>query len=31
MTFDYSRLGDPAYYCENREEAHSDHVAYASA
>lgn len=30
MQFDYSRVKDPAFYCENRAEAHSDHRFYAS-
>ncbi len=28
--FDYSRVGDPEYFQENRMPAHSDHVAYRS-
>ena len=30
MSFDYARLKDPGYFRENRLDAHSDHVAYAS-
>ncbi|MCQ2458684.1 MAG: DUF4981 domain-containing protein [Clostridia bacterium] len=29
--FDYNLLKDPGYYRENRLDAHSDHIAYASA
>ena len=31
MSFDYSRLKDPGFYRENRLDAHSDHIAYATA
>ena len=27
-TFDYSKVKDPQYFCDNRMEAHSDHVYY---
>ena len=27
-TFDYSLVKDPQYFCDNRMEAHSDHVYY---
>ena len=30
MSFEYSRIKDPGYFAENREPAHSDHVAYAN-
>ena len=28
QAFDYSKVKDPQYFCENRMEAHSDHVNY---
>ena len=28
--FSYEKVKDPGYYQENRMDAHSDHVAYAS-
>ena len=28
-TFDYSLVKDPQYFCDNRMEAHSDHVYYS--
>ena len=28
QAFDYSKVKDPQYFCENRMEAHSDHVYY---
>ena len=28
--FDYEKIKDPGFFMENRMEAHSDHVAYAS-
>ena len=27
--FDYSLVKDPQYFCDNRMEAHSDHVYYS--
>ena len=30
-TFDYSLVRDPQYFCDNRMEAHSDHVYYKNA
>ena len=30
-TFDYSKVKDPQYFCDNRMEAHSDHVYYKDA
>ncbi len=30
VQFDYNKLRDPAFFAENRAEAHSDHAAYAS-
>ena len=30
MKFDVSKLRDPTFFGENRVEAHSDHIAYAS-
>ncbi|MDD6616811.1 MAG: beta-galactosidase, partial [Lachnospiraceae bacterium] len=30
MNFDYSKVKDPQFFCENRLPAHSDHVCYAS-
>ena len=28
QAFDYSKVKDSQYFCENRMEAHSDHVYY---
>ena len=30
-TFDYSLVRDPQYFCDNRMEAHSDHIYYKNA
>ena len=30
-TFDYSLVRDPQYFCDNRMEAHSDHIYYKDA